>query len=461
MSTPTFAALGVSDDLVARLRSTGITTPFPIQSAVIPDALAGHDVTGRAPTGSGKTLAFGIPLVTNLRGAQRRRPTALVLAPTRELAEQIAGELRPLARTRKHDVVSVYGGVGYGAQRKALDAGAELVVACPGRLEDLLSMGAVQLDDVRQVVIDEADRMADMGFLPAVRRIMAKIHDDRQVLLFSATLDGTVGTLAAAVQRRPVRHEVGATGPDLTAARHAFWTVPRIERPTVTADVVRALGTTLVFCRTRHGADRLTKQLARDGVSAAAIHGGRSQPQRDRALKAFATGSVSTLVATDVAARGVHVDDVAAVVHYDPPEDGTAYVHRSGRTARAGASGVVVSLIEPGTERDARRLQRDVGIDATIGRPVVADLRPAPAPKPAPVPASTARSTTKPAAGRSTGTVSYFHDRRGFGFIDGGLSSDIFVHHTNTTAPIAVGQRVEFATRDGRKGLEAYDVIAV
>ncbi|HEU4840216.1 MAG TPA: DEAD/DEAH box helicase, partial [Ilumatobacteraceae bacterium] len=358
MST-TFGALGVPDDLTARLAAAGIAEPFPIQAAVIPDALAGRDVTGRAPTGSGKTLAFGIPLVANLKPAQRKRPTALVLAPTRELAEQIAAELRPLARARRHEVVSVYGGVGYGPQRKALDNGAELVVACPGRLEDLLTMRALSLQDVTQVVIDEADRMSDMGFLPAVRRILEQTANERQVLLFSATLDGAVGKLAAAVQRQPARHEVGAVGPDMTLTRHAFWSVDRVDRPDLTADVVRQLGSTMVFCRTRHGADRLARQLEKLGVKAAPIHGGRSQPQRDRALKAFQSGAVAALVATDVAARGVHVDDVQAVVHFDPPEDGSTYVHRSGRTARAGASGVVVSFVERGAEKDAKKLQRD------------------------------------------------------------------------------------------------------
>jgi superfamily II DNA/RNA helicase/cold shock CspA family protein len=452
MSAPTFRALGVPDDLAATLRASGITEPFPIQQAVIPDALAGHDVTGRSPTGSGKTLAFGLPLVVNLRPARRKRPTALVLAPTRELAEQIATELRPLARLRRHGIVSVYGGVGYGHQRKALDAGAEIVVACPGRLEDLLSMGALRLDDVVQVVVDEADRMCDMGFLPAVRRLLDQTHADRQVLLFSATLDGAVGELAAAVQRRPVRHEIGPVGPDLMAAQHVFWTIDRAARAELTADVARELGATLVFCRTRHGADRLARQLAASGVSTAAIHGGRSQPQRDRALSAFVSGAVSTLVATDVAARGVHVDDVAAVVHYDPPEDATAYVHRSGRTARAGASGVVVSLVVRGDERASRRLQREVGIDVAVSRPNVADLR-----RPHAV------ATTPPATSteRLVGTVIFFHPRRSYGFIDGGRGTDVFVHHSNLTTSIAAGQRVEFGVRDGRKGLEAFDVVAV
>jgi superfamily II DNA/RNA helicase/cold shock CspA family protein len=481
MSAMTFGALGVPDDLTASLRRAGIDAPFPIQAAVIPDALAGRDVTGRAPTGSGKTLAFGLPVIARLAAAQRRRPTALVLAPTRELAEQIAVELRPLARARRLDVASVYGGVGYGPQRKALDAGVELVVACPGRLEDLLSMGALRLDDVRHVVVDEADRMADMGFLPAVRRLLDQTHPERQVLLFSATLDGAVGKLAAAVQRRPVRHEVGPAGPDIRAARHLFWAVPRPERTQLTAEVVGRLGSTMVFCRTRHGADRLARQLAKLGVTAAPIHGGRSQPQRDRALKAFATGAVSTLVATDVAARGVHVDDVAAVVHYDLPADAATYVHRSGRTARAGASGVVVSLVEAGLESDARTLRREVGIEGASVRPSLADLtatRPAPAPAPAPAPPAApaaSAASAAPAAGRGrsgrrsgtrrlVGTVSFFHDRRGYGFIDAGRRADVFVHRTNisgASVPLTTGVRVEFELRDGQRGAEAVDVVAV
>ena len=473
MST-TFGALGVPDDLAARLQRAGIDAPFEIQAAVIPDALAGRDVTGRAPTGSGKTLAFGIPLVANLQPGRRRRPTALVLAPTRELAEQIAAEVRPLARARRHEVVAVYGGVGYGAQRKALDAGASLVVACPGRLEDLLSMGALSLEDVSQVVLDEADRMSDMGFLPAVRRILEQTAAERQVLLFSATLDGAVGKLAAAVQRRPVRHEVGAKGPDMTLTSHAFWAVDRVQRPELTAEVVAELGATMVFCRTRHGADRLAKQLEKLGVRSAPIHGGRSQPQRDRALKAFQSGAVAALVATDVAARGVHVDDVAAVVHFDPPEDAATYVHRSGRTARAGASGVVVSFVERGAERDAKKLQRDIGVDVEIGRPAVRSLvrreRPAavpaatsPASTPAAAPVATSRPSAPVASGgpRRQGTVAFFHVRRGYGFISAGDGTDLFVHQSNTGSPIATGQQVEYAVRTGQKGPEAYDVVPV
>jgi superfamily II DNA/RNA helicase/cold shock CspA family protein len=458
---PTFGALGVPDDLAARLHASGIVDPFPIQAAVIPDALAGRDVTGRAPTGSGKTLAFGVPLVARLTAAQRRRPTALVLAPTRELAEQIATEIRPLTRLRRHEVVSVYGGVGYGPQRKALDNGAEVVVACPGRLEDLLTMRALTLQDVDQVVIDEADRMADMGFLPAVRRILEQTKSERQVLLFSATLDGTVAQLAKAVQRQPVRHEVGPAGPDITAARHAFWAVDRTDRPAVVAEVSKVLGSTMVFCRTRHGADRLARQLVTLGVRAAPIHGGRSQPQRDKALKAFQSGAVQALVATDVAARGVHVDDVAAVVHFDPPEDGSTYIHRSGRTARAGASGVVVSLVERGAGKDLAKTMKGTGLDPKVTAPDVRALK-------APMPVAS-RSETRPLSVevgptvplRAMGYVTSFHPKRGFGFIDQGTGTDLFVHHSNAASPITSGQRVQFAVREGRRGLEAYDVVAV
>ena len=445
-------------DLCARLDAAAITEPFPIQSAVIPDALAGRDVAGRAPTGSGKTLAFGLPLVTRLRPAQRRRPTALVLAPTRELAQQITNELRPFVRQRGHDVVSVYGGVGYGPQRKAIEAGAELVVACPGRLEDLIDSGVVSLGDVRQVVVDEADRMADMGFLPAVRRILGLTSAERQVLLFSATFDSAVSKLAGDIQRDPVVHEIGPEGPDVTAARHIFWQVDRMERPAATADAIKAMGSTIVFCRTRHGADRLTKQLDKLGVSSAPIHGGRSQPQRDRALRAFTRGEVRSLIATDVAARGVHVDGVAGVVHFDPPQDVATYVHRSGRTARAGATGVVVSLLERSATQSARRMLREVGIDAAVSAVDLGALNDAPAPRPAA--ATVAPVAPVASAGRGRGVVKFFHGGRGYGFIDQGTGNDLFVHHTNVPSgeSLPVGAAVDFAVRPGRKGDEAHDV---
>jgi superfamily II DNA/RNA helicase len=379
-STNSFAPLGVPAQIVAALARDGIRYPFPIQEAVIPDVIEGRDISAQAPTGSGKTLAFGIPIVAAVRDATPRRPSALILAPTRELAEQIAGQLRPLASSLGHKVVAIYGGVRYRPQITQLAKGAEIVVACPGRLEDLLAQGAVVLDDVRFLVVDEADRMADMGFLPSVRRIVALTAPQRQTLLFSATLDGAVGKLIRDVQTDPIRHQVGDSGPDTDAATHYFWKAERTARPELTAGIVGRLGSAMVFTRTRHGADRLAQQLERFGVSAAPIHGGRSQPQRDRALEAFSRGRVQVLVATDVAARGIHVDDVGGVIHFDPPEDKSAYLHRSGRTARAGATGNVVSLVTNEHHALARRLQAELGLPRGIGEADL-DLLPLTAPK--------------------------------------------------------------------------------
>ena len=365
----TFAALGVPADVVSALSKRGITSPFPVQTATIPDALAGRDVCGRAPTGSGKTLAFGIPLVARVGRAQPRRPLALVLAPTRELAAQIERELAPLAAVCGRSILSVYGGVGYETQRRRLRKGVDVVVACPGRLADLVREGSARLDAVEYVVVDEADRMADMGFLPDVRRLLNMTAKECQTVLFSATLDGDVAVLVREYQSDPARHEVGAVEPDIRSARHHFWTVEQNGRLARTSDMITESGATIVFCRTRHRADRVARQLEQTGVTAASIHGGRSQGQRDRALKAFASGRVEALVATDVAARGIHVDGVACVVHFDAPEDAKAYLHRSGRTARAGASGVVVSFVGRDEVRAARRLQRDLGLRVEIEAP--------------------------------------------------------------------------------------------
>ena len=489
---PTFADLGVPTDLADRLARDGIESPFPIQAAVLPDALAGRDICGRAPTGSGKTLAFGLPLVTNLSVAERRRPTALVLSPTRELAEQIADDLRPLARVGGADVVAVYGGVGYGGQRAKLDRGVEIVVACPGRLEDLIEKGALTLENVDRVVVDEADRMADMGFLPTVRRILSATKRDRQTMLFSATLDGPVSKITRDYQQNPARHEIGSTEPDMDAATHLFWKVERPDRVRRSAAVVKKAGPTIVFCRTRRGADRVAQQLDRAGVSSAPIHGARSQNQRDRALRSFAQGQVSALVATDVAARGIHVDGVAAVVHFDPPEDAATYVHRSGRTARAGATGVVVSMVHSEAMRDTSKMQRDLGLaqridsidldvvpseirggqsqQTSMSRTRPQQARPAEQrnggqrndkprndkhrsnkhrdDKPRNDKQHRAdrgrsdRDETRPAAGRKaespvitasgqTGTVRFFDARKGYGFITREGEEDLFVHHSN------------------------------
>ncbi len=365
--TITFAQLGVPDTICRALARNGITQPFAIQAATITDALAGRDVCGRAPTGSGKTLAFGIPIAINVERAKPKMPRALILAPTRELAEQIHEEIRSFAGQVRIGVV--YGGVGYGPQIAALRRGVDILVACPGRLEDLIEQGLVDLRAVDHVVLDEADRMADMGFMPAVRRLLEQTSSDRQTLLFSATLDGDVAKLTRDHQRDPVHHEVGEDTPDITAARHLFWKVPRAERTGVLAEAVGTAWPAIVFCRTRHGSDRLARQLDKAGIRTAAIHGGRSQSQRTRALSDFINGKVHALVATDVAARGIHVDDVAAVFHFDPPEDHKAYIHRSGRTARAGRSGVVISLLTPEQVKDAQRIQREIGLDEPVGEP--------------------------------------------------------------------------------------------
>ncbi len=360
----TFPELGASAEITAVLARAGIDVPTPIQAETVPAALAGRDIAGRAPTGSGKTLAFGIPLAQLTPAARSGKPKALVLTPTRELAAQIHRELRPLLATRRASVATFYGGVGFGPQTKALRDGVDVAVACPGRLADLVQRGHVDLSEVELVVIDEADRMADMGFLPEVRRLLDRVRPDRQTLLFSATLDGDVDVLVRRYQRDP--HRVDVTPPeeqpDLTS--HEFVDVRREDRAATTTRLVAEHGSTLVFCRTRRGADRLAKRLSSSGAKAASIHGGRSQGQRDRALASFAGGRVDALVATDVAARGIHVDDVACVVHYDLPGEVKDYVHRSGRTGRAGASGRVVTLVTETDGAAARRLRQGLGIDA-------------------------------------------------------------------------------------------------
>ena len=361
-SAGSFAALGVPKDLVAVLSRVGIDTPFDIQTATIPDALNGRDVLGRAPTGSGKTLAFGIPMVVRLEKAKAHRPTGLILSPTRELAEQIRRELEPLARERGRSVHAVYGGVGFGAQLKALRNGVDMLVACPGRLLDLMDQGEVKLDQVKIAVIDEADRMADMGFLPVVKQILDKTNSDRQTVLFSATLDKEVKVLTDRYQHKPVTHEVGEREPDMTRMSHRFIRVDRSGKVALAAHEIRQHGQTIVFCRTRHGSDRVAKQLKQYGVKTGVIHGRRTQGQRDNALKAFIDNKVQALVATDVAARGIHVDGVDCVVHFDPPEDDKAYTHRSGRTARAGASGSVISFVTNDDLKDTKKLQRQIGV---------------------------------------------------------------------------------------------------
>ncbi|MAR49312.1 MAG: RNA helicase [Acidimicrobiaceae bacterium] len=366
MST-TFAELGVPENICRSLENKGILKPFEIQKLTIADGLEGHDICGRAPTGSGKTIAFGIPLIANSKRGEPKHPGSLILAPTRELAEQIFSELRTFAGKTKIGVV--YGGVGYGNQIKSLKQGIDILVACPGRLEDLIEQGFVNLSNVNHVVLDEADRMADMGFMPSVRRLLDQTNSERQTFLFSATLDKDVAKLTREYQTNPIRHEIGEETPDIKSAHHLFWKITNANKTEITAEAINAVWPAIIFCRTRHGSDRLAKRLNKLGIHGVTIHGGKSQNQRSRALADFTKGRVQALIATDVAARGIHVDGVASVIHYDPPEDHKAYIHRSGRTARAGQSGVVLSFVAPDQKKKARRLQHKIDIDQPIMEP--------------------------------------------------------------------------------------------
>jgi superfamily II DNA/RNA helicase len=362
----TFGELGLDARLVSALEADGIRQPFAIQARALPDALAGRDVLGRAQTGSGKTLAFGLPLLTRLAGSRRREssgraPRGLVLVPTRELARQVAGVLTPLGGRIGVRITTVYGGVPIGRQIDRV-RGADIVVATPGRLIDLMDRGACSLDGIEITVLDEADHMADLGFLPAVTRILDATPAGGQRLLFSATLDGGVGQLVTAYVRDPALHAV--TQEDAVPAEHRVLVLSARDKVPVAAEIASRPGRTLFFVRTRHGADRLAKQLSRAGVDAAAIHGDRNQNQRQRALDAFAAGHPRVLVATDVAARGIHVDDVDLVVQFDPPNDHKDYLHRAGRTARAGATGMVVALVEHSQVRELERLQRAADVTA-------------------------------------------------------------------------------------------------
>jgi superfamily II DNA/RNA helicase len=387
--TTTFASLGVPDAITRALAGRGIDEPFPIQAATIADALAGRDLCGKAPTGSGKTIAFGVPLVARVTRSAPKRPKGLVLVPTRELATQVAEEIRSFSGDLR--VLAVYGGAGIEPQIKKLRAGVDIVVACPGRLLDVIDRKACDLRDVAFAVVDEADRMADMGFLPDVRKILDQAREDRQTVLFSATLDGAIDALVKRYQHDPVVHELAEE--DSGDVVHHFWISERPDRPALAAQVVALAGPTIVFCRTRHGSDRVAKQLVKAGVKAAAIHGGRTQSQRERALAAFHRGEVQALIATDVAARGIHVEGVLCVLHYDIPADSKDYTHRSGRTGRAGATGTVVALLDKGQRKDAVKLKKGAGVDAEITEPDVSVLpgragsrsAPASASRPAPV----------------------------------------------------------------------------
>jgi superfamily II DNA/RNA helicase len=380
-----FDSLGVPARLSACLARQGIQSPTPIQAATLPDSLAGRDVLGRGRTGSGKTYAFLLPLVARLTDGSRPRrgaPRALILAPTRELVTQIDTALAPLAREAGLTSRTVFGGVGQQPQVNALRRGVDVVVACPGRLEDLIGQGHCSLDDVEITVLDEADHMADLGFLPGVRRILRRTPSGTQRLLFSATLDKAVDALVREFLVDPVVHEADSPQSPVSTMSHHVLQVEREHRLSVLVDLASAPGRTLVFTRTKHGAKALARQLNRTGVPTVELHGNLGQGARNRNLEAFHSGRAATLVATDVAARGIHVDDVARVVHADLPAEHKSYLHRSGRTARAGNSGTVVTLITREQVREAKRLAKAAGISPVTTRvdgpthPVLLDLAP-------------------------------------------------------------------------------------
>ena len=368
LPTTTFADLGVSQRLVDALAARDITQPFPIQTETLPDTLAGRDVLGRGKTGSGKTLAFAIPLVSRLAGHRSRpsRPSGLVLAPTRELATQITATLQPLATACGLSVTTIFGGVPQGRQVSALKAGADIVVACPGRLEDLMKQRLVSLDAVQITVIDEADHMADLGFLPGVTRILAATPAGGQRLLFSATLDNGVDKLVKRFLRNEVMHSVDtAESPVAAMTHHVFHVAGAQDKKALVHRLASGHGRRILFMRTKHQAKKLAKQLTESGIPSVDLHGNLSQPARDRNLAAFTAGEARVLVATDIAARGVHVDDVELVVHIDPPAEHKAYLHRSGRTARAGNAGDVVTVVLPEQRKDTQVLLRRAGIRVT------------------------------------------------------------------------------------------------
>ncbi|GAA1513593.1 DEAD/DEAH box helicase [Nocardioides humi] len=390
--TRTFADLGVPTALLDVLTADRITVPTPIQAATLPDSLKGRDVLGRGRTGSGKTYAFGLPLVARLvaqpsaGGTPRRpapkRPRALVLAPTRELATQIAATAAPLAKAVGLRTTTVFGGVGQQPQVNALRNGVDILIACPGRLEDLIGQGHCSLADVEVTVLDEADHMADLGFLPAVRRLLDQTPKGGQRMLFSATLDNAIDVLVKRYLRDPAVHQADSAQSPVTKMDHHVLHVEREQRLPVLLDLVSAPGRTVVFTRTKHGAKALARQLNKNGVPAVDLHGNLSQGARTRNMEAFHSGTATTLVATDIAARGIHVDDVSLVVHADPPAEHKAYLHRSGRTARAGAAGTVVTLMTSEQRGDVRALTRAAGITPTTtkvsdpGHPVLQDLAP-------------------------------------------------------------------------------------
>jgi superfamily II DNA/RNA helicase len=368
-----FDELPLAPALVKALATNGLTVPFPIQSATVPDALAGRDVLGRGQTGSGKTLAFGLPLLNRIAGqrAVPGRPLALVLTPTRELAQQVTEALRPYAEVLRLRCTTVVGGLSIGAQASALRRGVEVLIATPGRLADLVNRGDCRLDQVQISVIDEADQMADIGFLPQVTALLDQVPADGQRMLFSATLDRGVDRLVRRFLNNPVTHSVDPPAASVVTMTHHLLQVEATDKRSVVAEIAAREGRVIMFVDTKHGADRLARHLLTQGVRAASLHGGKSQGQRTRALEEFRSGTLNALVATNVAARGIHIDDLDLVVNVDPPGDAKDYLHRGGRTARAGQSGAVVTLIVPAQRREITHLMSVAGI-----RPSFAPVHP-------------------------------------------------------------------------------------
>lgn len=360
--TTTFAELGVPTELCEELERQGITAPFAIQTLTIADAMAGRDVCGKAQTGSGKTLAFSLPALAHTTRSADGKPTTLMLTPTRELANQITGVVEPLAQATGLRPIAVYGGTNIDKQIETIANGIDIIIATPGRLIDLIDRGAMDVARVERVVVDEADRMADMGFLPQVEWVLRHIETEHQTMLFSATLDGAVDTVVKRHLSDPVFHEVEE--PEVTVGEmgHLFMSVHKMNRVQVAARIIEQGNRTMLFTRTKRGADQLQRDLQEAGVKAKAIHGDLRQSQREQALQEFMSGKINALVATDVAARGIHVDDVSVVIHYNPPEDHKTYLHRSGRTARAGQSGTAITMFLWDEELQVRQLQRRLGL---------------------------------------------------------------------------------------------------
>jgi superfamily II DNA/RNA helicase/cold shock CspA family protein len=473
--------------MVTALAALGAASPFPIQLATVPDALAGRDVLGRAQTGSGKTIAFAIPVVTALAaqegGATAGRPAGLVLVPTRELACQVSATIGALAQALGLRCAVVHGGVATSPQVRALRQGADIVVATPGRLEDLVARGHCRLDRVRITVLDEADHLADLGFLPAVRRLLDQTPGRGQRLFFSATLDGAVNVLASRYLRSPVTHSIDPPESSPAHLDHHLFTVRTADKAAVVAELASGSSRSLLFTRTKHAARKLARHLTAAGIPALDLHADLTQRARERNLAAFASGTVRVLVATDIAARGIHVEDVALVVHVDPPADHKAYLHRSGRTARAGAAGAVVTVATPDQTRDVTALLTKAKVNARTGPVGPGDARtaalvgvgsvatpprhqPAPAAPAAKGPRRPRRASAPVIRGQrnnataTAGAIRWFNSAKGYGFIipdDGG--KDVFVHQSAVKASgnsdLTEGQRVHFETEMGAKGRHA------